>query len=108
MQKSGTVSGFSLSTSVFASEIFPPKLLALPLICLSPMLYNFSKLLNNITQRTAVRTADSTTGGISRAVLHCVSYDLIEHSIAHVSVRLAEFSIFVTVTAFRKHKRVTG
>jgi len=84
MQTNGTLFGFSLGTSVFASEIFLPKLHALPLIHLSPMLCNFSRFLKDITQRTAVGTADFATGRLSRAVLHCVSYDLIEHSIAHI------------------------
>jgi len=41
-------------------------------------------LLNDIPQRTALRTADFATGRIFRAVLHFVSYDLIEHSIARI------------------------
>ena len=84
MQTSGTGAGFSLSTLVFASEIILPKLHVHPLIHLSPVLYNFSKLFNDMPQRTAVRIADFTTGRISRTVLHCISYNLIEHGIAHV------------------------
>ena len=55
-----------------------------------------------------MRTADFATGSISRAVLHYVSYDLTEHSIAHISVRLAVFSLFPTATALRKQKMVVG
>ena len=84
MQRNGTVFGFSQSTSVFALEIFPPKLRALPLIRLSPTLCNFSKFLNEVTRTTAVRTAEFATGRLSRAALHCVSYHLTEHSIAHI------------------------
>lgn len=104
MQANGIVAGFSPSSSVFAYDFFPLKLHAHPLIHLQSMLYNFSKLFSDMPQRTAYFA----TGRISSAVLHWVSYDLIEHGIAHIWVRLAEFSLFPTVTAFRKQKMVVG
>lgn len=84
MQTSGTGAAFSLSTLDFESEIILRKLHVHPLIYLSPTLYNFSKLFNDMSQRTAVRIADFTTGRISRTELHWLSYTLIEHGIAHI------------------------